>query len=613
MLNLTCSCMAGYRLKDGKSCEPEEDFKACSPTCPDDQICVKGKCQCKAGFVEKQGSRHLSCTKVKVCGDGANEDEIRAFCGSFEKFAESNQCNAKDNKVTCKCPTEYHHQDIETGIISKPFGCVHTPSEDRCKAVANQEMKKGMKCRHWRTENGIMTNMSCPASQEYDEAKESCQDRCEIMRNILSCVKDNRICLNNPLEGTFDCVCPPGFIDSGNQGCQLPTSVVDTTALDIKMPVERKMEIDGQNDAEDKSDEGSEGETIRLTKSTVGNTDKRFDSKFCEDDVDPEGCAQKIEAGIRFLSSDESVIKFIEREQLREKVSTGFNTIFNILLDNYWETSVIDFGAKDDKTGIFSGVKLAFLLDSRNASSFCQSDEIIDKLRQECNKHSTVHNQFCVLPGGIAFKKASLEEAKSQEINPCDSKVFKYCPPESTCSLVRSVSEQLPGKITGFPFQCTCKAGYSIDMVHFMPIQSDPKNNILDVPRREVCVDVDECLLPAGHKWRTKPPCPSDASCIDLPGGFQCKCLKGSKYNSSENSCQDVCGGITCEHGGVCQVHSQFDDHYECKCADGFRGDFCELEDEKVKGWRSTMIGVTSALSVLLLLAIVGIVITHKR
>ena len=59
-------------------------------------------------------------------------------------------------------------------------------------------------------------------------------------------------------------------------------------------------------------------------------------------------------------------------KQLQEKVSTGFNTLFNIELENYLETIVTDAGKLNHKTGIVSGVKLAFLaagIDARRQIS----------------------------------------------------------------------------------------------------------------------------------------------------------------------------------------------------------------------------------------------------
>ena len=591
-LTMTCTCVRGYKLNDdGKTCRPDEDWKvetACSPSCPEEQLCVQtgtqtGRCQCKPGYRAKRvGGNRLECLKEKACTE---KTDVQTFCGK------GIACTSADNKVKCECPAEYQHRDISVGIVSSPFGCVHIKPSDRCEQTKSKE-KDGKKCTHQRDATGVSTIWKCPPSHQFDPEKKSCQLQCDIMLNTLKCVKDNRICKNNPLKDTPDCVCPPGFIDTGND-CQLPTSVVDTTSLQVKLPVERKVEAS--------------------LSYKMFNEDK-YDVKFCEQDLDPAGCAEKMMIGITFLAKNPSIKEFLERKQLQEKISTGFNTVFSTELENYLETIVTDAGKLNHKTGIVSGVKLAFLLNSAQADSFCPSENIMQKFREKCLERPFAESKLCALPGGIAFKTASLKKAKTQEIDPCHSD-FKYCPPASTCQLVPPpvVKELESKKIKGFPFQCTCLSGYKVDMVHFMQVSTNIKDGTLDIPRREVCVDVDECSLPADHKWRSRKPCPEEATCVDERGGFKCMCPKGWRYDMTGNVCTDVCEGIVCKNGGKCQNHTEFEGLHECNCAHGWRGPVCEEQDQESKTWKSTVIIVSSVLSVLLVIIIVVGIVVHRR
>ncbi|KAF4804709.1 hypothetical protein TURU_005385 [Turdus rufiventris] len=77
-------------------------------------------------------------------------------------------------------------------------------------------------------------------------------------------------------------------------------------------------------------------------------------------------------------------------------------------------------------------------------------------------------------------------------------------------------------------------------------------------PETEHCKDVDECAGP--------PPCRPSQDCINLPGGFECRCPPGYRHRDTE--CVDV---DECSMGARCSQRclNTFGS-FRCRCRPGF-------------------------------------------
>ena len=91
------------------------------------------------------------------------------------------------------------------------------------------------------------------------------------------------------------------------------------------------------------------------------------------------------------------------------------------------------------------------------------------------------------------------------------------------------------------------------------------------VCEKEVLVPVDECLINADD-------CDDNATCTDLPDGFECTCNEG--YVGSGTECEvhvpvDECseGTDDCDENATC---SDLEYGFECTCNEGYSGDGTE-------------------------------------
>uniref|UniRef100_A0A8B9NNC1 EGF-like domain-containing protein n=1 Tax=Accipiter nisus TaxID=211598 RepID=A0A8B9NNC1_9AVES len=72
------------------------------------------------------------------------------------------------------------------------------------------------------------------------------------------------------------------------------------------------------------------------------------------------------------------------------------------------------------------------------------------------------------------------------------------------------------------------------------------------------CRDVDECLGP--------PPCRPSQDCINLPGGYECRCPPGYRHLRTECVDEDECRFRWCQHGCANSPGA-----FACRCHPGFR------------------------------------------
>ncbi|XP_031432816.1 putative neural-cadherin 2 [Clupea harengus] len=75
-------------------------------------------------------------------------------------------------------------------------------------------------------------------------------------------------------------------------------------------------------------------------------------------------------------------------------------------------------------------------------------------------------------------------------------------------------------------------------------------------------------------------PCQRPLYCVDLWRKHECRCPSGQVLVLDESSglqrcAPSPCRGSTCRNGGTCMAQST--KSYQCRCADGFRGQWCEV------------------------------------
>ncbi|XP_067093535.1 neural-cadherin [Osmerus mordax] len=94
-------------------------------------------------------------------------------------------------------------------------------------------------------------------------------------------------------------------------------------------------------------------------------------------------------------------------------------------------------------------------------------------------------------------------------------------------------------------------------------------------------------------------PCRSPLYCVDLWRKHQCRCPGGQVAVTDEPSglqrcAPSPCGPASCRNGGTCQALSV--DSFQCRCAEGFRGQRCEVG--QVKAQRLAALSPSSILAI---------------
>ncbi|XP_066303947.1 uncharacterized protein [Branchiostoma lanceolatum] len=93
-----------------------------------------------------------------------------------------------------------------------------------------------------------------------------------------------------------------------------------------------------------------------------------------------------------------------------------------------------------------------------------------------------------------------------------------------------------------------------------------------------LCEDINECSDPFLHN------CTQNETCTNTEGGHECACNEG--FIEQGSTCIDIddCDGVNCLNGGTCVdgIGSYF-----CQCADGIRGDTCNIYESTWSGWSS--------------------------
>ncbi|XP_041961666.1 neural-cadherin [Alosa sapidissima] len=94
-------------------------------------------------------------------------------------------------------------------------------------------------------------------------------------------------------------------------------------------------------------------------------------------------------------------------------------------------------------------------------------------------------------------------------------------------------------------------------------------------------------------------PCPSPLYCVDLWRTHECKCPSGQVLVLDDSSglqrcAPSPCRAATCRNGGTCVAQSP--KSYQCRCAEGFRGQWCEVG--RAKALRLAALSPSSILAI---------------
>ncbi|XP_062393955.1 neural-cadherin [Sardina pilchardus] len=100
------------------------------------------------------------------------------------------------------------------------------------------------------------------------------------------------------------------------------------------------------------------------------------------------------------------------------------------------------------------------------------------------------------------------------------------------------------------------------------------------------------------HECKHKP-CPSPLYCLDLWRKHECKCPSGQVLVLDDSSglqrcVPSPCRAATCRNGGTCVAQSP--KSYQCRCAEGFRGQWCETG--RAKALRLAALSPSSILAI---------------
>ena len=586
---IICKCFSGHNLnEDMRSCTAGESLAKIEKTCEASEILVEqagqAVCVCLPGHYRNADQR---CVRLKYCENDNNIGDVESFCGQSVKT-----CEQKDAIITCNCRDGTRHQNYAAG---RSFGCVHMTPEESCYQFETKNKEKrinGQVCRHviQMDERSKMERLglifSCLPTEEIDPEWNECRPRCHIKENILKCLRDSKVCHNDPSLERMTCVCAAGFTEK-NGICHASTSVAKILQLEVKLPLDVVSKP---------SDAGA------VVPPSGGISNEKL-HEICLNDPDPTGCLTKMAEVGKFLTNDDAVKRFTQRQSLRNKIISSFKGIFSGIVEGYTSADILSDPVIDDENQIFTNVSLIFLMNKAIAgtSNAGSPDELATKLLTKCKTKTSNDGNYCVLPGGLAFDMVALEAAAKQaaKLDPCNEGVT-YCSHGSACSHVTMSDDDL-----SFPHNCTCERGYRLEQVSFFNVTDSLKRREI---RKEFCLDIDECA--EGYHS-----CNKNSTCFNIEGSYECNCNDGMKTLSNEHprSCVDVCHEVDCKNGGSCAKHHTEGNAFECSCADGYRGITCEFEDAKAKSLRTTLIAVAVVLSLLLFAAVIAAIVIYKR
>lgn len=542
-IEVKCNCLPGYKLgEDGKSCEPDNisTDQCCVGVNRTNQICIAGSghtvCRCAPGF--KGDPEKDSCEEIDPCG---NLYDIETFCGKGVK-----ECSVSNSQINCTCPSiEYKTVQFEAGS-SKPFGC---SLFDPCDGKDEERLFKRT-CAVNITDRVPFTKSyyRCAPGKDYDLESAECVDQCELRENIVECVRQNKVCQTNPLSIKPQCVCQPGFVEVLNSGtgqtrCELSEKSVMGARVKVVIPQAVKYEH---------------------------RTPKLFNFQ-CENYPDTKGCLERIQQAHDYVFKNPDVINEEKMLFLEEQLKQGMSIIYSGSSQGFQGISLMnrDYSLIDaENYQTYKDVQLVMEYDQKFGIE--EPSDVVATLNNKCQEKLSIGNEdYCVIPGGLHFVASEMEELNSSSsfLKPCDEnddvKKVHYCSEGSICEPII-----LEGRSDTFPFKCSCPrdGGLKIDnileMNHTLTSLASGKRELLArAIRKEFCEDIDECFL-------SKDDCPSNSTCKNTFGSFECICPDGTKLTGGTTGvlkeCLPVCHRSECKNGR-CEVDPANPSNWVCK------------------------------------------------
>ena len=633
-----CSCFAGFQV------DPEDDSKCLDiDECSDDSLnscqfnenCVNASpfydCQCDEGFrfteeiakmtetletdtLALNMTKHQFWSSAKQRCENINEcEETPDLC------TERNQaCYDTVGSYKCDCKEGFRvfymtntcediNECTETPNICGPeatcqnkiggyhcTGCYPTCDQSYSHCVRNIE---SCQCNEGWKSTGLEKNI-------FGNENQICEDIDECQLGTYSC-HDTQVCENT--QGSYKCVCPPGFkpseADPENK-CEItecPTGykrkanyeeINDLQCYDINecldettgnpsfacSDIENAICINTPGSFKCECKFGSVLETRKVPKNNFRRRKRTSDNENnYEEDYDPE-----TEIYDSYDENDDS--DYNEEDLAYIQGNNGG------IVDPYYQNAQSANPDLDSIALEFIEIQVCVDFDECEADKFdCHETEVC---RNTLVTETNPRGYSCDCPDGwipqilndtetLSSADGETEETKllidhfCLQVN-CSSGYFKLgtlCMDIDECQLTWEDGKSACGKNaicqnTDGDYTCSCPPGYKFDFSKY----SDP-NDITpsNVKNHEApCVDINECREKS-HDCDAE----NFEKCKNTLGSFECACKNGFERDEENSVCQDIdeCHGITgsnkCHNETAVCVNNI--GGYECQCNEGYQ------------------------------------------